>query len=417
MLQANKPPPAMESDLIAADAAAQAELLAWFMSLVRRQLPVIVSIALLTTTLGMLYVITTPPSYTAQATMIIDTHKVQLFQQQGLFSDPVIDTGLVDSQVEILKSENIAVAVLKKLHLTEDPEFAGRGGIIRALIESVSGLFGSIEPKSPSQLTRRAAQTFANRLTVKRIGLTYVISISFESRDPDRAAQIANAVADAYLADQLEANSRAIQRAGAWLQDRLRELSEQASTAQRAVVDFKAKNNIVNTRTHGQLMDNQRVEEINSELTIARAQTSEARARLDRIQGILSLDAPNVTIDATVADSLKNDVISKLRSQYLDLANREAVWSTRYGRNHLAAEALRDQMREVRNSIVDELRRIAEGYKSDYQIAKQHEEDIQKELVQAVSQSQVTDAAQVVLSELESNAQTYRALYETLLQR
>ena len=51
--------------------------------------------------------------------MIIDTHKVQLFQQQGLFSDPVIDTGLVDSQVEILKSENIAVAVLKKLHLNE----------------------------------------------------------------------------------------------------------------------------------------------------------------------------------------------------------------------------------------------------------------------------------------------------------
>ena len=110
-------------------------------------------------------------------------------------------------------------------------------------------------------------------------------------------------------------------------------------------------------------------------------------------------------------------MITKLRTQYLEMANREAEWSARYGPDHLASVNLRNRMREVRNSILDELRRIAESYKSDYQIALQREQAIQKELAQAVSKSQETNQAQVVLHELESNAQTYRTLYDNFLQR
>ena len=88
---------------------------------------------------------------------------------------------------------------------------------------------------------------FQSRLSIKRIGLTYVIQINFRSYNPERAAQIANAVADAYIVDQLEAKYQATRRASAWLQDRIKELRDQVSTAERAVVDFKTKNNIVST--------------------------------------------------------------------------------------------------------------------------------------------------------------------------
>ena len=84
--------------------------------------------------------------------------------------------------------------------------------------------------------------------------MTYVIEIEFKSIDPDRAAQIANAVADAFIVDQLEARYQTIRRATAWLQDRLNELRGQASAAERAVVEYKAKNNIVDTG--GRLLTN-----------------------------------------------------------------------------------------------------------------------------------------------------------------
>ena len=203
---------------------------------------------------------------------------------------------MVDSEVEILKSENVSLAVIKQFHLAEDPEFVGRGGgLIGALIGSVSDLFGRDVPKSEFELTRRAVALFAERLTVKRIGFSYIIQISFLSRNPQAAADIVNAVADAYIVDQLNAKFQATRRAGVWLQDRLRELREQASTAERAVVEFKAQNNIVNTGgSERRLVDEQQVAELSSQLVISRGQLSEARARLDRIQSVLRANRPTL---------------------------------------------------------------------------------------------------------------------------
>ena len=199
------------------------------------------------------------------------------------------------------------------------------------------------------------------------------------------------------------------------MQTRLNELREQASTAERAVVAFKNKNDMVDAG--GRTINEQQLAELNSELVLAQSQTAEARAKLDRVQSVLQSNSPEATVIATVADTLKNEVITKLRSQYLELAAREADWTVRYGANHLAVVNIRNQMREIQNSIRNELQRIAETYKSDFEIAKQHEESVQKQLNEAVAQSQVTNEAQVSLRELESNAQTYRALYDNFLQR
>ena len=152
------------------------------------------------------------------------------------------------------------------------------------------------------------------------VGLTYVMEISFRSGNADRAAQIANSVADAYIVEQLEAKYVAARRAGGWLQDRLRELREQAGSAERAVVEYKNQNDIVDAG--GRLMNEQQLAEVNSQLTQARSQTSEAQAKLDRIQSVLAGTTTSESLAATVTDTLKNDVITKLRSKYLDLSRR-----------------------------------------------------------------------------------------------
>ena len=78
---------------------------------------------------------------------------------------------------------------------------------------------------------------------------------------------------------------------------------------------------------------------------------------------------------------------------------------------------LRNRMREIRRSIVDELKRIAEAYKSDYDIAKARENSLEKSLAATVAGSQTTNKAQIELRQLESAAQTYRALYDNFQQR
>jgi polysaccharide biosynthesis transport protein len=83
-------------------------------------------------------------------------------------------------------------------------------------------------PLSDFVLTRSALGTLQSRMFVKRIGLTYAIDIEFQSLNPERAAQIANAIADAYVVDALEAKYQTTRRAASWLQERLTELRDQA---------------------------------------------------------------------------------------------------------------------------------------------------------------------------------------------
>ncbi|WP_298241375.1 polysaccharide biosynthesis tyrosine autokinase [uncultured Bradyrhizobium sp.] len=411
MLQVNKPTSEINRDFAEADGP-PSQTLASYVEIARRQFPTIVAIVSACMILALLYLFTTAPQFTSTASMVIDTRKVQLFQQQSLLGDVAVDSATVETQVEILKSENISLAVIRDLHLIEDPEFSGSGGgLLGAVIDFVGNLFSDGHAPSEFEQTRKALERFEKNRTIKRIGLTYVMEIGYTSKDPVKAARIANAIADTYIVDQLEAKYQATRRASVWLQDRIKELRTQASAAQKSVVDFKTANNIVDTG--GRLMNEQQLAEVNSQLVMAHAATAEAKARLDRMNDILKQDIP----DANVADALKNETIVKLRAQYVDMASKESIWALKYGADHLAAVNLRRQMAEIKKNITDELKRIQQSYKSDYDIAVTREESIKSSLNNAVSESQLTNQAQIQLRELESNAQSYQAMYDNFLQR
>jgi polysaccharide biosynthesis transport protein len=391
------------------------EMVSWLTQLFWRRLPLIAVAVLITCSLAAAYLLTAPKRYTSMAELVIDSRKAGLLPQQNpLGVDAPIDSAIVDSQVEILKSENVALAVIKDLHLTNNPEFVGGGGLISALLS----LFTFDQDETPSENARLRAtlNRFQRSLAIKRRAVSYVIEITYGSQDPQLSAQIANAVAEAYIVDSLEAKYQSSRRAATWLQARLTELRSEASAADRAVVDFKAKNNIVDTG--GRLLSEQQLAENNSSLAIARANTAEAQARFDRINAIVQNSNPDALVNdiATVTDTLKNDVITRLRQQYLDFAAREANWAQKYGSRHLAVVNLQNQMKEIRRSIGDELRRIAESYRSDLEIAKSREQAIQTNLGSSISQTNESNQAQIVLRELESNAQSSRALSDNFLQ-
>ncbi|MVT53316.1 polysaccharide biosynthesis tyrosine autokinase [Bradyrhizobium yuanmingense] len=411
MLQVNKPTSEINRDFAEVDGSAS-QTLTSYLDIVRRQFPTMVAIVSACVILALLYLFTAAPQFTSTASMVIDTRKVQLFQQQSMLGDVAIDSATVETQVEILKSENISLAVIRDQHLIDDPEFTGgSGGLLGSVIGTVASLFSDGHASSEFELTRKALERFEKNRTIKRLGLTYVMEIGYTSRDPVKAARIANAIADTYIVDQLEAKYQATRRASVWLQDRIKELRTQASAAQKAVVDFKTANNIVDTG--GRLMNEQQLAEVNSQLIMAHAATAEAKARLDRMNDILKQEIP----DANVTDALKNDTIVKLRAQYVDMASKESIWAAKYGADHLAAVNLRRQMAEIKKNITDELKRIQESYKSDYDIAMTREESIKSSLSNVVSESQLTNQAQVQLRELESTAQSYQAMYDNFLQR
>jgi capsular exopolysaccharide synthesis family protein len=410
MLQDNRPIASNRTHLDAAEFSSPADLLDSFVHFLRQQYLIILVTSLLTISLGGIYLIAARPSYTAVATMLIDTRKTQFLQQQPSYSDAQVDSASIESQLRVLQSDDVALAVIKKLQLTDDPEFIGTA--------SDSG--------SAYDRMRSALTALKSRLEVRRDALSYIIEVRFLSHDAEKAARIANAIVDAYIVDQLDAKYQSTLRASNWLEDRIRDLRDKASAAEQAVVDYQRDHNIVvvdNSLANHNVVDpagktasEQRVGELNSQLLVARERVAEARAKLDRIQAVLTSDSAGA-IDTTVADALNNDVVSKLRSQYLDLSSKEHDWAARYGNDHLAVVNLRNQMAEINAAIVDQVKQIAGTYKSNFEIEKQHADEAQKSYDEAVAQAEQNNQSKVVLNDLVSKAKTYRDLYENFLQR
>src|SRR5450631_3250288 len=369
--------------------------------------------------LGATYVALSPSKYTAQADMIIDTKRVTWTQTEMASENRTVEDASVESEIETTKSEKVAEAVIRHLHLTEDPEFVGSGPGLRRRIFSLFKLAGPEQEPSNDELVQRALATVKDNLRVTRLGRSYIEQIAYTSLDRNKAAKIANAFADAYIEDQLQAKFEATRRASAWLEQRIGELRQQASDAYKAVQDFKSENSII-IGVDGKLASEVELDQLGIALAKARADTSQARAKLDRISRVLEQrsDKESFNIpDPVVTDALSNPVITKLRQQFLDDQNKESEWSARYGSDHTAARNLRAEMAALQRAIWDEISLIAESYKSELQIAKSQEESIDKRMGEVFQKSATTRQSQVRLRELETAANTYRGIYETFLTR
>jgi uncharacterized protein involved in exopolysaccharide biosynthesis len=213
----NVPPPEFQPS----PAVSLAEVIAF----IRRRLLTISLTCLAMFGVAILYLITAVPTFTARAQLIVDSKATP--------GDAAAVATIVESQIGIMKSESIASAVIEKLGLAEDPEFAtGQGSTVL----SVSRLLGWSRPETKASAARYAIESFERRLSAKRVGSTYLVEITFDSKDPDRAAQILNAVAEKYITYQMDRGGSLQDEA--WVKERLTGLSTQASATQKAFEDY-----------------------------------------------------------------------------------------------------------------------------------------------------------------------------------
>lgn len=415
-----------QSDLI--EGGGIGDFIKFGMAFLRRQYLMIIVTAVLATASSLLYLRLAQPTYVAQVQVLLGNPRAQFVQQQSLLAEPPFDLNQIETQLQLLKSRATAVTVINQLNLGEDPEFFNESepsllslwqSLWQRLRASVSSPPKDRQSDAQGQPSEAAIDTFLDRLSASRVGYSNVIEISFSSNSPRRAAEIVNAVASAYVTDQLDAKFETNRKATSWLQERLRDLGEQSLTAQRAVDAYRAQNNIVSS--DGKPIGEQQVTDLNARLAVVRAQASEARAKLERYESLLSSDPTKPSsignLDAIGADATSSPIITSLRQQFLELARREAELSSRVGRDHLAVVNIRNRMREFRNSIFEEVKRLAGVSRSEFELAKQRQQEIEKQLAEAVSQSRSTNSAELTIKDLESRAKGLRSLYEAFQQR
>src|SRR6516225_1411238 len=427
MLQASEP---LSPESAATQEPSLRELAHWAIGIVRRQLLVIALIGAIGTSLGVFYILMAPSNYTAESRIVIDPRRVQLFPK-ATFSESQFDWAALDSEIELVKSEPVMLSVINSLGLAKDPEFLNSPGVLGRLLGFASPLFSFDKPTKPlseSKARKVALTVLSKNLWVNRVGGSYHLSIQYRSGNPERAVQIANEIAESYVSKQLEVKYEPTKRAIEWLDGRIKELNDKQKLAERLVSDFKQNNNVITA--DGKLMNEQLIAELSSQTSRAKQRTSEAKARLDRTDALIRDARVSTVADmGTVADTLRQQVgaslrdtgnspvVSQLRTRYLDLVNREASWSRKYGADHGAVVNIRGQIHEIQVSFLAELKRLRDTYLNTYEVVKAEEQDVEKRLDDAISQSRPLNQAQVTLFELESNAKNLRAMSDDFRQR
>ncbi len=409
---------ASEMSPLATDEPSAAELFTNALGIVRRQIFVVLFFASVGAALGGIFFLKDSPKFTATATLLINTRKIEIFQQPAVADEMSMQTsGAVESQVELLRSDDVAVRVIRKLNLSADPRFIQGKSFVGRLLSRLSPWSHSKTP-APSQDERQSAalRLFDQSLTVQRLGATYAIQIAFQSEYPDLAAEVANAVAGAYIDLQRDSEYDAARRASDWLEGRIPELRLKSEAAQQAVVEYKHANDIVETGA-GQLIDDQRLVDMNVRLNAARDETLKAKARYDQLAATSGGGFPSPGASGSDANGAGSDLLSKLRIQYSELVSKEVESSAKWGPNNPSIVSLRNQKAELRSEIAEESRRLTKMSESDYEGAQLREATLKKEFDAAVARSQEGKKAQVKLRELEGSARAYQDLYNTYISR
>ena len=393
-----------------------------FVGMLRRRKLSIAIFVLVTVALSIAYSMTTRPLFTAETTVYIDLRNGQVLSDAQA-TLPATEVGLstanVDSQVQIIKSEDVALKVIKQLGLQNQEEFLRPNSQIVALIQQ--GLasvrdalhMGTQLPDIVQDgVPRFVVEDFSKRLVVKRVDETFVLSISFMSEDRQRSADIANAVANTYLNEQLDARFTSVKRASQWLEDRVSELRKEVATADEAVQTFKRQHGIYGNAS-GQLISDEQLAALADRVAVAHQDTLARQAKYAQIQDVVKSGDPN----AAVVDSLNSQVMSKLQDDYSTNVQQANDIAQRFGADHESVKQLEAARKGIRDAMLQELTRISEVYRNDAEIAKRNEADLTASLTKAKSETDSGNTAQVTLRELERQASTYRNLYETFLDR
>jgi succinoglycan biosynthesis transport protein ExoP len=374
--------------------------------------------------LGVVYLLFTTPYYTSMTQILLDENLSKFAEEEPAPANSQLLDMQIASAVEILKSGELALRVVDKLNLSENDTILNPPRspveIVKGWLKTTTGLFSGGPDLTEDQMRngrrQKAAALIQQSLIVERVARSSVVSVAFRSSDPLLAATVTRAYANAYLTDQLNANFEATERASVWLQERLADLQQRSQAAALEVERFRSENGL--TAARGELMSEQQLADLNSQLIVAQADTATASARYNQYKSIIDQGPENAVNNATISPKEgDNSVIRDLRTRYLAVGKREREVTQDFGEDHPQAVSLRTEQADVGRQIYQELQQLTASYKNEYEVARSREASLRKSIQGIAGKNSDASKSLVQLRELEQKAAALKTLYESYLGR
>ena len=346
------------------------------------------------------------PTYEASAQIYIDPQNLQLLKNDLTPAVSGGDSGvlIVESQVRVMQSASVLKLVVKNLNLTQDDEFGGGGAGF------LSSLFGR-SSQAPTDPLDQAVQNREKNINVVREDRTYIITVYARSHSPTRAAEISNAVVNAYLQVRDTQRTDQANSAADTLDSRLATLQAAVKTREDAVEKFKADNNIVDT--NGVVLAESRLSQSNALVSAAEDTMNKRKVERDQLRQLLA--HPEQFLSSPVATASPD--LMRLRGELEAAKALLTTLEATLGSRHPRILTAKSGVAAVQSAIDLEMNRLARNAEIAYDRAKSEYDAAVGSLKPLVSQVQDIDAARIQLRQLQRDADSARAVYEEALTR
>ena len=355
----------------------------------------IISVAFVVTLLVAIASFKMTPIYDATVRLDIEADTLQIQSLNDFFRQVPTDEAFLGTQIQVLEGASLAERTLEQAGVLKNPKWV-------AAIQQGGGLFSSAPVSSPDEMLR----PFGRCLHVQKIRDSHVVTVSFESADPNLSARIANSLADNYIESNFRQKYDATRQASGWMERQLDELKAKVESSQQALVNYERRNAIVNVSDKQSVVE-QRLADLSRDLTTAQS---------DRLQKESVYELVRAK-ESQVAALAQNELLQHLEEKYADLRSLYVDALNQSGPKHPKVERLQSQVDELQSIIAKERSRIVEQMRNDYLAAQGRERLLTAAVAREKAEVGALDQLLIQHNLLKRESETNQQLYDNLLQR
>lgn len=346
---------------------------------------------------ALLYFVTgfMPSVYSAHSKVMLDPREVRVMSQEEVVSNLSLSDPVIQSEISVMRSNILMERLIRTLGI-ERLERHFWGGV------------ATDEPEA----SRINSLTWAIRknLSVYREGESYVFVIAFEGDNPAMTQEIANGVADTYIALQLESRRESARLATSWIQEQVDEARRNVNRTEEALASYRA--DALSRQGGTYETSTQQLGNLTTQLVVARSERVTAEAQYDQLRTLLE----NQGLDA-LAKAVTSPLLERLNEDKLALKRKDDEWAQSFGPDHIQRQRIQEDMARVDAELQREAERIIELRRNEVEVARMREQSLADGIQQLEDQLANMSASSIGLRQLEREATAARENYEALLAR
>jgi len=358
-----------------------------FLLILRARWPVALLTLVLTvaTTVGVsLYL---PKQYTASTAVVLDVKSPDMVS--GMMLQGMMAPGYMATQVDIINSDRTAKTVVKLLRMEDS------AAIKQQWQEATLG---------NGQLMDWLADLLQKHLDVKPSRESNVINIQYTGTDPEFAAAVANAFAQAYIDVNLDLRVAPARQYATFFEDQTKAARERLEKAQQALSAYQQQNGITSTDERLDF-ETAKLNETSSQLTGVQGQTTDSQSKRQ-----------NAKSD-TVAEVMQNPLINSLKADIARLEAKLTEGNINLGRNHPQTQRTEAELATLKAQLDAETRKITSSIETTYQVSKQREQQLQSALASQKARVLALNKQRDELNVLRRDIESAQRAFELVSQR